>query len=124
MMDLEGMEDFLEKTGQDDGLPVWKGDVGKALVTFAHGLVFFLCFAGPVYMSVCDPQAERFFEPCPGQPDGVYLFELFFEDDGPGDSPGTRETVLSVKSDRPVTVEEWNAHVSGEWPWNEDGSGL
>jgi hypothetical protein len=50
-------------------------------------------------------------------PDGVYVGELVFIDDGPGDWPGSREVAVSLRKTRLATVEEWTAHLNGEWPW-------
>jgi len=51
--------------------------------------------------------------------DGVYVAEFRFEDDGPGDSPGTREVCAQFTSLRLATEEEWKEHRAGNWPWEE-----
>jgi len=50
---------------------------------------------------------------------GIYIGRLRFEDDGPGDYPGTREVVVQLTDIRPATVGEWKAHLDGEWPWED-----
>jgi hypothetical protein len=42
-------------------------------------------------------------------PPGVWVVDLVFEDDGPGDWPGTREWMLCLENHRPPTQEEWEA---------------
>lgn len=49
--------------------------------------------------------------------DGLYVAELKLIDDGPGDYPGSREVCVSVVESRLATKEEWEAHRTGEWPW-------
>jgi hypothetical protein len=49
--------------------------------------------------------------------DGALVASVKMIDDGPGDWPGSRETVASIYDVRPATKEEWQAHVHGEWPW-------
>jgi hypothetical protein len=56
------------------------------------------------------------------QPDGIYIAELVFVDEGPGDWPGSRETSIGVRNWRLATAAEWEEYVEGNWPWNEDGS--
>ncbi len=55
-------------------------------------------------------------------PDGVYYGVLSLVDDGPGDWPGSREVCPSLSDVRPVTADEWKAHLQGEWPWDPKGA--
>ncbi len=55
-------------------------------------------------------------------PDGIYVGELSLIDDGPGDYPGTREVCPALSGVRLATVEEWKAHLRGEWPWDARSS--
>jgi hypothetical protein len=49
--------------------------------------------------------------------DGVWVADLDIVDDGPGDWPGSRESLLQVKRAHPVTQEEWVSYLDGDWPW-------
>lgn len=95
---------------------------GRALICVHFGKPAFLIFEG-------HPELIDLFADC-GSFDGfdsidtevptaggVYIAELGWADDGPGDSPWAREIAPQVKNWRPATEAEWDSHLIGEWPW-------
>ena len=100
---------------------------GKALVIVAHGKVLVLAWqAGESLYEVMTgqggskdgfaPEDEGFDMAAPGD-DGVYVCDLGWVDDGPGDWPGSREVLPSIKTWRLATEKEWSRHLKNEWPW-------
>lgn len=51
--------------------------------------------------------------------DGVLVASVKMIDDGPGDWPGSRETIAQLYDVRPATKEEWQASIKNEWPWSD-----
>lgn len=104
-------------------------------MVFAYGEPAVLSYGGPPWLLAflsedgwphpveCEPHRCRNLDHAP-HPDDVYMAELVLVDDGPGDVPGTREHLASIRNLRRVTREEWEAFLLDEWPWNEDGSAL
>lgn len=51
-------------------------------------------------------------------PDGLYIGEFKWVDEGPSDWPGAgNEASLAFVKARLATLEEWKHHLDGEWPW-------
>lgn len=48
---------------------------------------------------------------------GVWTVSVRIVDDGPGDWPGSRESVVQFYDERPATTQEWKAFCDGELPW-------
>jgi len=104
---------------------------GKALVVVAHGKPWVLAWqAGEALYEVMSgqgagkdgfaPEDEGFdMGPAPSG-DGVYVCVLGWVDDGPGDWPGSREVLPSIKEWRLATAEEWAHHLKNEWPWQAE----
>jgi|GEM_PF-2503990 len=101
---------------------------GKALVVVAHGKPYVLAWQAGKHLAEVmaghgadkdgfDPEKNGYdMGPAPNG-DGVYVCDLGWVDDGPGDWPGSREVLPSIKTWRPVTAEEWGYQRNGEWPW-------
>jgi hypothetical protein len=100
---------------------------GKALVIVAHGKALVLAWQagdslyeamrqGGIKESFA-PEDEGFdMGPAPSG-DGIYVCDLGWVDDGPGDWPGSREVLPSIQAWRQATAEEWGRHLKNEWPW-------
>jgi hypothetical protein len=101
---------------------------GKALVVVAYGKAWVAAWqAGEHLYEVVTgqggskdgfaPEDEGFdMGPAPDG-DGVYVCDLGWVDDGPGDWPGSREVLPSIATWRRATFEEWARHLKNEWPW-------
>ena len=100
---------------------------GKALVIVAHSKALVLAWqVGESLYEVMTgqggskegfvPEDEGFDMAAPGD-DGVYVCDLGWVDDGPGDWPGSREVLPSIKTWRLATEKEWSRHLKNEWPW-------
>ena len=99
---------------------------GRALVVVHHGLPLAVCWDG-------DEGVRQYLDDVVGHPDtfpfgaagvdydeltdGLWIGELRIADNGPGDWPGSRECILKFCKERYATPDEWQAHLSGEWPW-------
>jgi hypothetical protein len=101
---------------------------GKALVVVAHGKPWVLAWQVGTHLYELmtghkdgfAPEDEGFdMGPVP-EGDGVYVCELGWVDDGPGDWPGSREVLPSLVSWRKATPEEWGHHLKNEWPWEPE----
>jgi hypothetical protein len=98
----------------------------RALIVFAHGEGDALYYTGDddvqQFIQDCGGWAESFdtincgvdFE-YPG--DGVFVAEMKIVDDGPGDWPGSRESVLQLCDMRPITKDEWRAWLNADIFW-------
>jgi hypothetical protein len=107
----------------------WKENTGRAMLVAAHGHALVLCYAAPYWLEqlVVDSggRSSASIEPFEldeafdhgDVPNGVSIAEITMVDDGPGDWPGSRETIASFKVLRPATAEEWRSHLTDEWPW-------
>ena len=106
--------------------------LGKVLVVFAFGKGFALVYnatdAMTQFLQDSGAGSDGFdvsyvgidYDRVSVTKDGVYIAELWFEDDGPGDSPGTRETCVQFATLRLATEDEWKEHLAGCWPWKEN----
>lgn len=49
---------------------------------------------------------------------GIYVGELHIVDDGPAywEMPDIHDYYAEIRDLRPITKEEWHAHLTGEWP--------
>lgn len=54
-------------------------------------------------------------EAVPDDDTGMFVFDVGFIDDGPGDWPGSRETTPSFTNPRRVTAQEWSDFLAGDW---------
>ncbi len=108
-------------------LPLRKGEPhGRALVCFAHGMGFILAWDGDE--GVIETLNNEGINTGEGGsletidhetlPDGIYVGELDWVNEGPSDWPGGGdEYALSFVKARLATAEEWQHHLDGEWPW-------
>jgi hypothetical protein len=118
--------DDVELTPEQAERAAERAATGKALVVVVHGEPFVIAWQAGMYLSEMmsgqGASGETF---APGEcgfdmevpPDGVYLCDLGWVDDGPGDWPGSREVVCSIKEWQPATKEQWQHHLKNEWPW-------
>jgi hypothetical protein len=103
---------------------------GKALVVVAHGKPWVLVWqAGEALYETMSAQGavkdgfapeDEGFDMGTSPGDGVYVCDLGWVDDGPGDWPGSREVLPSIKMWRLATPEEWAHHLKNEWPWESE----
>ena len=83
----------------------------KFLVVFAHGR--------PIELDRDDREGPLDDWPNIGEfdhadlPDGLYLCDVDFVDDGPRDWPGTRDGIPSIRDARLVTVDQLNRYLEG-----------
>lgn len=100
---------------------------GRALVVVAHTMGFVVSWQAGQYVRdyLHEGGADDVGFPIDrcgvsGAPidDGIYIGDLVFVDDGPGDWPGSREVAMELQNVRKATKEEWAAHCDGEWPWD------
>jgi len=116
----------FEPIEKEPEVEVAKKNESRVLLVVAHGEGMVLTWMAGIYMADFvsqdhAPEGEPFdaedvdFEV---PPDGLYLGEFSYVDDGPSDwgSP-FREYALGIRNLRPVTAEEWASHRRGEFPW-------
>ncbi len=121
------MEEQAQVTSRFGFAEVEEDRVNRALVIVYEGATLGAAYSadnsmrelmiGCGAMSDCfDLQAMNIESDVPKE-DGVYVSDIVAVDDGPGDWPGSRETIPALKGTRKATKEEWLAHCRGEWPW-------
>ena len=101
----------------------------KALIAFFHGKGIALVWSGPSWLhefvndlykvgdgfSLDDVDIEHAGGTCD---DGLYICDLDVFTEGPDYFTGERDSFIQAKNLRPATAEEWESHVSGDWPWD------
>lgn len=101
---------------------------GKALVVFLYNKPFVLIWTAGEYMQMylneggASSDTGFSLEECgvgfDKQPDGAYIGDFKFVDDGPSDWPGAREVVVDFVNVRPATSAEWEEFLRGDWPFD------
>ena len=125
---FENAEDTDTDTDADN--PRAQTEPNRALIVFAHG------YGNALYYT-SDDEVQQWIQDCGGWSDnfntltcsadyacpgeGVFVAEMRLADDGPGDWPGSRESVLQLFDIRPATEDEWKAWLNGDIPWPAQG---